>query len=785
MSESYETDVNKLITLYQECVDRPNAFFSDRKLNREARYCWWEGKTADGRRWTPKEKDKEVLPWKGASDMTVPMVDTYCNQDIALLNTGLMRMRLLATGLETHDISFGARVSNLLRWLIFNQMTERNREQRFLANAFVEDGKAVLGVFWDRQVQMGYEEITMAMVQRLAELSSQDLQSAGGEQGRPAEAGTTSPGPDGPGPSGLAQGAEPTRQFTAEEQAQLAEAVLLPQMIMDPAREQEAAAKIQEWAAEIVRHNFKTALGEYEDQLLEGYELKAKRARSIARELREKGRAQIPVPSVTRNRPTIVALRLDEDFFVPPDASDLENARGMFWREWTTAEELKERVVSTGYDEGWVKYVILNCKGKGSPEPTSTQSEGNPGVTGWEEHGQRWLDASELYGIVHGYEKRCNEDGVPGIYYTVFHPDASARAQGKGNVLPGGGQAYAKTCLLDYPHPDYPFIYFRREHLSRRVDDSRGYGEIAFSGQMLLKQEADLEVDRSWLTTVPPLHHPRGRPPSQWGPGAKVGAGPREYFYADTPKWDPGSKEVRALVMELWDRYFARAGKDGSNALFAQIQQQDLMDNWLDGWRLALMQMFQLCQQYLPNEFYYRIVGSDQGRPIKTSRAEIQGKFDLTIGFNTWHLSPEHLKELLAALKEIAQTLDLNGRIDRDRLVMVALEWLDPNLPEMLIRPGEEASQAEIEDEQNVFARMWAGLDQDVKPAGQAWGLRLQVLQDILMGTDEKGEPKNPEGRKKYEEDENFRKRIDKRMQQLHFQVEQRTTNPMKGILGG
>src|SRR4030095_9272170 len=110
----------------------------------------------------------------------------------------------------------------------------------------------------------------------------------------------------------------------------------------------------------------------------------------------------------------------------------------------------------------------------------------------------------ELYEIVHCYERKSNERGVPGIYCTVFSPIVTTSRSGKPI------NAYSE--LLGYDHGKYPFVEFPRERLSRRVTDSRGYGEVGASFQKLLKLEADSRSDATNLATIPPLMHPAGRP---------------------------------------------------------------------------------------------------------------------------------------------------------------------------------------------------------------------------------------------------------------------------------
>jgi len=417
----------------------------------------------------------------------------------------------------------------------------------------------------------------------------------------------------------------------------------------------------------------------------------------------------------------------------------------------------------------------------------------------------------QCYFVVHQWERRCDESGVPGIYYTVFHPNIMGKVisdqSGESNQGTGAASgsvdeqeqeqdqeqegSYAVDDLMTYDHGEYPIIYFRTEYLSRKATDSRGYGELGSTWQNTVKTELDMEIDRSTLSTNPPLHHPRGRPPSKWCPGAKIGAARGEYHYAEIPKYDPSARDLGARMWHMADRRFGRQTylPDGTpcDAIGPQVLQKYWVMGWLNGWKQAFTQVFQLCQQFMPTTFFYRVIGTQNAPPIKATREEIQGKFNLTIGFDERRLDPEHLAAMMDWIIKLRQTVDTSARIDPDELVMMGLEWLDPNLPERLIRPKQQADEAEVDDTKNVVARMAAGMDEDVKLSGQNYGLRIGVINDLIFGTNPQkpNEPKNPELFQRYQQDPGFRDRLGKYLQQLHFQINERTVNAQQGRLGG
>ena len=132
---------------------------------------------------------------------------------------------------------------------------------------------------------------------------------------------------------------------------------------------------------------------------------------------------------------------------------------------------------------------------------------------------------------------------------------------------------------------------------------------------------------------------------------------------------------------------------------------------------------------------------------------------------------------------KLVQSLDVNGITDHNKLLAMLLSWIDPDVADSILKPGDAASQQEAEDEQATFAKIWSGIGVDVKP-GQAYGLRLQVLNDAIDGKDpQTGQPKNPAAIARYQQDKAFAKLVDNRRQQLQFQLEQRQ-NAVIGRLG-
>jgi hypothetical protein len=518
------------------------------------------------------------------------------------------------------------------------------------------------------------------------------------------------------------------QELSAEQQLM----VRLPDLIRDPTLEKQAVEAAAQAFPTVRKARLKTAI----------------------RELRTQGVTKLPRPYLIKNRPCVVALAPNEDIFLPPDTTDLQTARAIYRRELMSETQLVERERSHGWDGEWIRKVLATQRGNIS---LIVETQRGPQRV----NSQGLLNSENLFEVIHAYRRMHDPDGVSGIYYTCFSA--------------GVPELYAWHGLLDYEHGEYPFTFIERESRSRLLDDARGYGEVAFTWQQQIKTQWDARVDRASLATLPPSYYPSGQAPDKWGPGVQIPTvSPQDYGFLDIPKYDPGSQEVEESVRRFADEYFGRP-VDEQNAVQAQVMRQDLANNWMNGLARVDTQILKLCQQFLPDEIFYRVVGSNQSKPLRATREEIQGSFDVSVGYNVADLDNEVVTAKLGLIEK-AIMMDVTGRIDRGKALDVVFELIDPNIGERILRPEADASAAEIEDEQTVFARMFSGVDQDVKPeSGQNYELRTQVLQNIIATS--------PDVQYRLQEDGPFRQRVEKRAKQLSFQIEQRE-NARIGALG-
>lgn len=483
----------------------------------------------------------------------------------------------------------------------------------------------------------------------------------------------------------------------------------LAALLYDPAREDEAVRLL----IKVVPH------------------LSVKRAGDVVQQLRDTGSAAFPAAYLKHNQPRVDAYRLFENIFFH-DTGDLQRAPFILVREWLDEVELRERQVSgdaPGYHADWVKEV-LDHKGETGFAINENYNYNVTGdVTG--RYNRVGLQAfQDQYEVLTMFFRAVNEDGIPGIHHFTYHHKVDFAANDRQ--------------LLDYPHGDYPFIYFGRETLTGRLLDSRGVPELDMTSQAAEKLVIDATNDHLSIATVPPICAPAGRTRRQIpiGPLAIIREDrPGEIHYLQGPQYPQGIDAHREGIRHRRDEYFGRIAESVPPAL-TQLHQQHMVDSFITSLADALMQLLQLVQFYLGEDELSLITGAD-GQAIAQSKEEIRGKFRVELSFDARVLNMEYLAELVDLMNKIL-LMDTMTVAQRDVIVGWLFAALVPDMAADAILTGQGASDREVSDEQLNFAKIAAGIEPPMMKDGQNFGLRLETLQDILAKNPEAGQNLTP-----------------------------------------
>jgi len=249
---------------------------------------------------------------------------------------------------------------------------------------------------------------------------------------------------------------------------------------------------------------------------------------------------------------------------------------------------------------------------------------------------------------------------------------------------------------------------------------------------------------------------------------------PNEYYWAAVPTPPALSFEVTKEVHNQADRAFGRPIPDG-DPTYARNRRMRMVGRWLNCWTKVVSQVFALCQQFEPDVFWFRVTGQIDGEPIRAGREDIQGKFDLSLTFNIAGLEPDLLKQQFEMLIQFVQAVDIGGTVDRDQLLRLGMEAINPSFAERLLKNPQGAAEAEVDQERAVITGLLNGIDNDVKP-GQAHQLRLQTFDEIMRT--------NSRAMQIASENPQVAELLKKRRQQLQFATEQKTVNAQAGRIG-
>jgi hypothetical protein len=99
----------------------------------------------------------------------------------------------------------------------------------------------------------------------------------------------------------------------------------------------------------------------------------------------------------------------------------------------------------------------------------------------------------------------------------AFIAQYSTREFSGNEEVPG----YAKFELLN-GYEDYPVVVTKLSEDSKRLYDTTTIPSVLRGIQNQVKVERDSRVDRNSLATLPPILHPVGQAPNDWGPGRLI-----------------------------------------------------------------------------------------------------------------------------------------------------------------------------------------------------------------------------------------------------------------------
>ena len=706
--------LQEIKTELSDLAQESSVIWGHRLVTDATRLCKWDGQSEDGLKHEVDGLTPE--PFDGACDQRVRLADMLVNDDVALLISAAMRARMKFTGVTEEDTAKAGKLTTLMRYVISNIWgLDWIRELTKVANYYLSDTPAVglLKIWWRREYSVRLTRITEDdLMQRVIELESMRLAADGIER----------------------ENAEPQIEQAASD--------FMTGLEM-------ARAGADDYLKSLLSEMFA--------------DVSAKRIKRMIRELTENGVAEFPEKYIQVDSPAIEAKRIWEDWYIPRNTSEFQEARVYFESDWLTKAQVVERKTSEGWSEKFVEAVI-GKDGEGGHEgepaiPEYVRDQINGNLKKHDVNAYRGL-----YNIITAYFQAVNEDGIPGRYYVVLHKDVDVPAK--------------EPELINYAHGLYPGHCFQREVISNRLLDARGIAALAAPYQGLMKLYCDSFGDNAQLSGVPPMVT-RGRArmgalrirPLAELPAKRDG----DYAWLRPPEYP---QQVVNMIQELRrqvDEYFGRENQ-AIPATQAQLARGFKVLWWLANLREVLTQVFKLIQQFMPDEIIQRITNARGEQLFADGREEIQGQFDLELNFDPADLDVEGLSQKGSLLRDLVLAMDKSQQVDSGPIVEDFLYRLAPNVASAAFKAREQAVEDEIKDEESCYQQIRGGLEPPMPDDGSInYEARLGFYQQI--------QEKNPDIFKDMSPDKVAI--LQSRIQRLQFLSKQFGENAMIGRQGG
>ena len=269
-------------------------------------------------------------------------------------------------------------------------------------------------------------------------------------------------------------------------------------------------------------------------------------------------------------------------------------------------------------------------------------------------------EADELIEVVHCYQRLVDpEDGSEGIYETIMHKDFDGN---EGLGIP----SYARFSLMN-GYEDYPVVVTKLSEDSKRLYDTQTIPDVLRGIQQQIKVERDSRIDRNSLATLPPIMHPVGNAPKDWGPGRYIPYRRKgEFEFGPIPSFNQGSLEMEQTMERQAD---AMVGLDFQDPM-SQMRRQFLVDKFLSHCASVLKLAYRCFQRFGPDSIFFRVTGSPDAQMF--DKGDPNENFDILLTYDVLNSDPDAQEKKLNQLVSLTQ-LDRNGRINIDKLLEVAV----------------------------------------------------------------------------------------------------------------
>ena len=168
-------DIGNLLKEYNDSLYNGSSLERLAALD-DIRYCRWHGQSDDGKKHSDLRQDgNPAMPWEGASDVRVRLVDRTINDLAALMITAFQRSTLRVSGVTFNDGGVASASSTLMRWILENRASREMYSEAYLASQYaLTYGWTVFHITWDQQTSIRRQKVTMDDITSISEMYKQE-----------------------------------------------------------------------------------------------------------------------------------------------------------------------------------------------------------------------------------------------------------------------------------------------------------------------------------------------------------------------------------------------------------------------------------------------------------------------------------------------------------------------------------------------------------------------------------------------------------------------------------
>lgn len=142
--------------------------------NDDLRFCRWNGQTPDGKKFSHnRDEDDPALPFEGASDARIRLIDRVINEQVALWMNALKGAKLGVSGRTIDDGKHAGAMSTLLEYVASGRMKqEMRREAELYAQYGNQYGWTMMHIGWEQEMGTREQRFTISdMVNMASEMA--------------------------------------------------------------------------------------------------------------------------------------------------------------------------------------------------------------------------------------------------------------------------------------------------------------------------------------------------------------------------------------------------------------------------------------------------------------------------------------------------------------------------------------------------------------------------------------------------------------------------------------